>query len=907
MYHPSLGKLTLATPALRQLFRPLFFLFLVLFGISLAESALAQSNPYINTFTAGNARRDFTGFLGMRIVPQTSITVTELGHLFINGNTGNHRVKIYNHSTGQDVANSTVTVAMTGGVHNQFKYVALPTPVTLNTGQEYFILGEEFSTSADQWYNNNSTVSVESSVATCVGSAYWNGSSYTRNGAGNTTYLTASFKYTTGSSNSYISTFTAGNARRDFTGFLGMRIIPQTSISVTHLGHIFITGNTGSHRVKIHNNTTGQDVGGTVTVSMAGGSHNQFNFVALPAPVTLTPGEEYFILGEESTASADQWYNNNSTVTVQSSAATCIGSVYWNGSSYTRNGGANMPYITANFRYTGGASNAPPSIAITSPGPGATFTAPANVPINADAVDSDGTVSKVDFYYNGSNLIGTDNTYPYAISWSNAAAGSYSLTAKATDNAGAVTTSAAVNITVNPSSSATPYIISQSPSSLHPGHTGDVGMQITVGSGNITVSELGRFFITGNSGNHTLKIVSSGGGTVTSTTINMSGGTNLQFKYVAISPVTLNAGQVYYIVSSETSGGDRFHDTSAPSTTNVATCNGGIYHDGTNYVSGGPVPYLLTNFKYTGGGSPPGGITSYPGPVHINPVAPRSASLHVERAGTQSSALDIFGSSGDAIRFWATDNSTRMRGRFKNTGEYLTNGWFVISGSYGGTLANPNILLPTADNSMVEIWSNVAGSAVTLRPHSTGTNASLATMDKDGKYRFSISPGGTLNFAGPNSNTFGSAGFDTSLYRTGPGAISTNGSFSAASFNDTDVTLTMVNNSTRTVQAGDVLVLDPGRDDAFLPSSPHSDNDVAGVARETIRAGEWGSVIVLGLHEVSVKGTVNRGDRVVKGSEAGTGRRANAGEEVPVGAVVGKALKGTAGGGKIDVLITAGN
>jgi endoglucanase len=48
--------------------------------------------------------------------------------------------------------------------------------------------------------------------------------------------------------------------------------------------------------------------------------------------------------------------------------------------------------------------------------------------------------------------LGTDTSSPYSFTWSNVGAGSYALTARATDNAGATTTSATVNITVkNPS------------------------------------------------------------------------------------------------------------------------------------------------------------------------------------------------------------------------------------------------------------------------------------------------------------------------------------------------------------------------------------------------------------------------------------------------------------------------
>src|SRR5204862_484060 len=96
---------------------------------------------------------------------------------------------------------------------------------------------------------------------------------------------------------------------------------------------------------------------------------------------------------------------------------------------------------------TVGAANQAPTVSLTAPANGATFTAPATITVSATAADADGTVAKVDFFA-GTTLIGTDTSSPYSISWSNVAAGSYSLTAVATDNAGATTTSAARTITV---------------------------------------------------------------------------------------------------------------------------------------------------------------------------------------------------------------------------------------------------------------------------------------------------------------------------------------------------------------------------------------------------------------------------------------------------------------------------
>ena len=93
------------------------------------------------------------------------------------------------------------------------------------------------------------------------------------------------------------------------------------------------------------------------------------------------------------------------------------------------------------------AANVPPSVSLTAPVAGSSHTAPASITLAATAADSDGSIASVAFY-NGTTLIGSDTTAPYSVTWSNVATGSYSLTAKATDNQGAVTTSAPVAVTV---------------------------------------------------------------------------------------------------------------------------------------------------------------------------------------------------------------------------------------------------------------------------------------------------------------------------------------------------------------------------------------------------------------------------------------------------------------------------
>ncbi|MEM9686998.1 MAG: Ig-like domain-containing protein, partial [Bacteroidota bacterium] len=95
----------------------------------------------------------------------------------------------------------------------------------------------------------------------------------------------------------------------------------------------------------------------------------------------------------------------------------------------------------------GGDNNAAPTSTITSPGNNATFTAGDDISITADASDSDGNVVNVEFFQ-GNVKLGEDATSPYSFSWTNVAAGTYTLTAVATDNEGESTTSSSVAIDV---------------------------------------------------------------------------------------------------------------------------------------------------------------------------------------------------------------------------------------------------------------------------------------------------------------------------------------------------------------------------------------------------------------------------------------------------------------------------
>ncbi|MEP6914281.1 MAG: Ig-like domain-containing protein, partial [Acidobacteriota bacterium] len=122
---------------------------------------------------------------------------------------------------------------------------------------------------------------------------------------------------------------------------------------------------------------------------------------------------------------------------------------------------------------TTGPPNVFPSVSMTSPANGATGTAPAAFTLSASASDSDGSIAKVDFYA-GATLVGTASASPYTVTWTNVPSGAYQLTAVATDNAGAGTTSAPVSVIVT---------APQPPADLPPGwSSADVGNEPFPGS-----------------------------------------------------------------------------------------------------------------------------------------------------------------------------------------------------------------------------------------------------------------------------------------------------------------------------------------------------------------------------------------------------------------------------------------
>jgi len=94
-----------------------------------------------------------------------------------------------------------------------------------------------------------------------------------------------------------------------------------------------------------------------------------------------------------------------------------------------------------------GIGNMAPVVNISGPVNNATFAVPANVTVNPLALDSDGVITRVEFFMNGIKL-GEGTGTPFSLQLTNLPVGTYALSVVATDDTGASAISATNSITV---------------------------------------------------------------------------------------------------------------------------------------------------------------------------------------------------------------------------------------------------------------------------------------------------------------------------------------------------------------------------------------------------------------------------------------------------------------------------
>jgi plastocyanin len=188
----------------------------------------------------------------------------------------------------------------------------------------------------------------------------------------------------------------------------------------------------------------------TVPLSGFGATANVsvINFAFSPPTININPGDTViwtWVLGA-----------NFHNVTSQSVPSAWPASATQNGPatfSVTFPNTGNFPYECTVHLFTGSinvaSTNVPPTVSITNPMAGTVFGEPANVTIQVTATNSAGTVTNVQFLV-GSTVLTNEAAPPFSATTDNLAAGSYTLSAIASDNMGTTATNAVVISVVTP-------------------------------------------------------------------------------------------------------------------------------------------------------------------------------------------------------------------------------------------------------------------------------------------------------------------------------------------------------------------------------------------------------------------------------------------------------------------------
>ena len=255
----------------------------------------------------------------------------------------------------------------------------------------------------------------------------------------------------------------------DYDGIASNNSGPSTPLTPKEKSYLFTIGSSCSGNINptvtVSASSTTITTGGSFTLSATASDANGNN--------TITKVEFYkgaTKIGEDLT-SPYSFVQTESTAGTYSYTARAIDNCSGQGNSTAVSVTVNTPC----------GSNVSPSVSISQPANNSTATAGTNLQINASATDSDGTISQVQFY-NGTNLLGTSTTSPYSYIYTTIPAGTYTFTARATDNCGAVTTSTVITVTVSSGGGGSTC----NPWALNCTTTGDISRtgRVGIGTGN---------------------------------------------------------------------------------------------------------------------------------------------------------------------------------------------------------------------------------------------------------------------------------------------------------------------------------------------------------------------------------------------------------------------------------------
>jgi hypothetical protein len=128
--------------------------------------------------------------------------------------------------------------------------------------------------------------------------------------------------------------------------------------------------------------------------------------------------------------------------------------------------GANANVTLQAASLTAPGADSPPYVVMLEPINNSALVEPANITIHANAQDTDGTVTNVEFY-SGATKLGETNIPPYIFNWAGVARGDYSLRAAATDNKGSTSFSQPVEVFVFGSGGTQSAVVANSPASVN--------------------------------------------------------------------------------------------------------------------------------------------------------------------------------------------------------------------------------------------------------------------------------------------------------------------------------------------------------------------------------------------------------------------------------------------------------
>ena len=217
-------------------------------------------------------------------------------------------------------------------------------------------------------------------------------------------------------SNPFFPTAVMANHWFNYSAFYGAynALMPQLVVSGLKVDSVYTFKMTGSYTV----NVPGQFSLNPIRYTVAGAT--LYGYVDIDGDSNVTAGATFHNVAPDSAGKVRIYVNTY--------------------------GGSNVASICGVQIIPGHTSAPSPTVTLTSPRSNAIVPEDGNVTLTATATETGGTIARVEFY-SGSSLIGSDSAAPYTMTWFSPDPGPYTITARAIDGTGNISTTS-VNITV---------------------------------------------------------------------------------------------------------------------------------------------------------------------------------------------------------------------------------------------------------------------------------------------------------------------------------------------------------------------------------------------------------------------------------------------------------------------------